>query len=143
MLSGFEREVTYQDRTESESVIVNQTLVGEVKTTTLTVENSDGSSGFINIVESPDVDQVSGEFTNADETFVIFSAQSYSDGSSHLKLKLYASEVAFEAGEDPIVCGEFDLYPDGSGHGEVTEGDKTYEITINPDGSETVKEVTT
>lgn len=140
---SFEREVTYQDRTESESVIVNQTLVGEVKTTTLTVENSDGSNGFINIVESPDVDQVSGEFTNADETFVIFSAQSYSDGSSHLKLKLYASEVAFEAGEEPIVCGEFDLYPDGSGHGEVREGDKTYEITINPDGSVTVKEVTT
>ncbi|MCG8604484.1 hypothetical protein MJD09_05720 [bacterium] len=139
---SFSRETTFQNnRQERESVTVDQTVVGEVKTTTLAVQNSDGSSGLITITESNDVDQVAGEVTNADGTFAVFSAQQYNDGSAHLSIDLYASRAAFDAGQDPIVSGEFDWYPDGSGHGTVTEGNKTYEITINPDGSQSVDEV--
>jgi hypothetical protein len=137
---SFERIIRFRDgSTREESVTVDQTRVGDVLTTSLNVENADGSHGFINIVETPEVDQVSGEWTNADQTFVVFTAESYPDGSAHLKFDVYASEAAFENGAAPIASGEFDFYPDGSGRGTVTEGGKTYEVTINPDGSVIIK----
>jgi len=137
---SFEREIRFRDGSiQKESVTVDQTRVGDVLTTSLNVENADGSHGFINIVETPEVDQVSGEWTNADQTFVVFSAESYPDGSAHLKFDVYASETAFENGAAPIASGEFDFYPDGSGRGTVTEGGKSYEVTINPDGSVIIK----
>ncbi len=137
---SFEKEVNYLDGTvEKESVTVNQTIVNNIKTTTLTVVNADGSHGKITLVETPDVDQVSGNWTNVDDTYVVFSAEHYSDGSAHLIITVYESETAFQNGDDPIASGEFDFYPDGSGHGTVTESGKTYDVTIHPDGSVTVE----
>ncbi|MFQ5824325.1 MAG: hypothetical protein ACE5JB_09745 [bacterium] len=138
---SFEKEVRFKNGSvRKESVTVNQTLVGDVKTTTINVESTHGGSGFITIVESPEVDQISGEWTNPDDTFLVFSAEFYSDGSAHLKFDLYESEVAYENGEDPIASGEFDFFPDGSGHGTVTQGNQSYEITFNPDGTISVKD---
>lgn len=139
-ISGsFEREVLLKDGTkQTESVTVEQTLVGDVKTTTLNVEAVDGGSGFITIVETPDVDQASGEWTNPDGTFLVFTAEYYPDDSAHLEFSLYASEAAFENGEDPIATGVFDFYPGGSGQGTVTEDGTSYEVTIDADGSVTV-----
>ena len=141
-ISGsFEREVTLLNGdVERESVMVNQTRVGDVLTTSLNVENADGSNGHITITESPEVDQVSGEWTNADETFVVFTAESYPDDSAHLDAKVYANETAFENSAEPIASAVFDFYPDGSGMGVVTEGGKIYDVTIHPDGSVTIKE---
>lgn len=141
-ISGsFEREVTLLNGdVERESVTVNQTRVGDVLTTSLNVENADGSKGHITITESPEVDQVSGEWTNADETFVVFSAQSYPDDSAHLDAKVYADQAAFENGSEPVASAVFDFYPDGSGMGVVTEDGKIYDVTIHPDGSVTIKE---
>ena len=139
---SFEREVRNEDGTiEKESVDVEQTVVGDVRTTKLSVDNSDGSKGVIRITESPEVDQVAGEWTETDNSYVVFAAQSYADDSAHLQLEKYASEDAFNRGDAPIVSGEFDFYPDGSGHGTVTEDGKTYDVTIHPDGSVTIKEV--
>jgi hypothetical protein len=141
-LSGsFEKEVRFKDGTvEKENVTIEQTVVGDVKTTTINVESTDGGSGSITIVETPEVEQISGEWTNPDETFLIFSAEYYPDGSAHFEFKLYESKAAFENGDDPIASGEFDFFPDGSGRGTVTEGDQTYEVTINPDGTVVVKD---
>jgi len=141
-ISGsFEREVTLLNGdVEKESVMVSQVRVGDVLTTSLNVENADGSNGHITITESPEVDQVSGEWTNTDETFLVFTAQSYPDDSAHLDAKVYASEVAFEDGAEPIASAVFDFYPDGSGMGVVTEDGKIYDVTIHPDGSVTIKE---
>lgn len=138
----FEREVRFRDgRVESESVSLQQTRVGDLLSTSLNVEKSDGSHGFINIVETPEVDQVSGEWTNVDETFVVFTAESYPDDSAHLEFKVYENEAAFENGAEPILSGVFDFYPDGSGRGVITEGDKSYNVTINPDGSVVIEPV--
>jgi len=35
----------------------------------------------------------------------------------------------------------FDFFPDGSGSGVITEGDKSYNVTINPDGSVVIEPV--
>jgi hypothetical protein len=138
----FEREVRFRDgRVESEEVSIQQTRVGDLLSTSLNVDKSDGSHGFINIVETPDVDQVSGEWTNVDETFVVFTAESYPDDSAHLDFKVYESEAAFENSVPPILSGLFDFYPDGSGSGVITEGDKSYNVTINPDGSVVIEPV--
>ncbi|MFQ5651003.1 MAG: hypothetical protein ACE5IY_13760 [bacterium] len=139
-LSGsFEREVTpLEGDVQRESVEVSQTREGDILITTLNVENSDGSHGFITITETPEVDQIGGEWTNADETFVVFTAQGYPDDSAHLEFQVYASEVAFENGDDPIITAVFDFYPDGSGQGVVTEGEDVYDVVIHPDGSVTV-----
>ena len=141
-ISGsFEREVTLLNGdVEKESVMVNQTRIGDVLTTSLNVENADGSNGHITITESPEVDQVAGEWTNADETFVVFTAESYPDDSAHLDAKVYADEAAFENGAEPIVSAVFDFYPDGSGMGVVTEDGKIYDVIIHPDGSVTITE---
>ena len=141
-ISGsFEREVTLlSGDVERESVMVNQTRVGDVLTTSLNVEKADGSNGHITITESAEVDQVSGEWTNTDETFLVFTAELYPDDSAHLDLKVYADEVAFEDGAEPIASAVFDFYPDGSGMGVVTEDGKIYDVTIHPDGSVTIKE---
>ena len=139
-ISGsFEREVTLLNGdVERESVMVNQTRVGDVLTTSLNVENADGSNGYITITESPEVDQVSGEWTNTDETFLVFTAESYPDDSVHLDAKVYQNEVAFEAGAEPSVSAVFDFYPDGSGMGVVTADGKIYDVIIHPDGSVTI-----
>ncbi|MFQ5708638.1 MAG: hypothetical protein ACE5HO_14380 [bacterium] len=137
----FDKEVKFKDGSNrKESVTVTQTVVGDVKTTTIEVESTDGGSGSITVIETPDVDQISGQWTNPDQTYLVFSAEYYPDGSAHFEFKLYESLVAFQNGADPIASGEFDYFPDGSGHGTVTEGDQTYDVTINPDGSMTVKD---
>jgi len=141
-ISGdFERTVERADGSEEqESVTVDQTRIGDVLTTTLNIQNSDGSVGFITITESPNVDQASGEWINPDETFVKFTAEQYPDGSAHLVFQVWENREAFENGFDPIASGEFDFYPDGSGQGTVTEGGTTYDVTIHPDGSVTITE---
>lgn len=141
-ISGsFEREVTLLNGdVEKESVTVNQTRGGDVLTTSLDVENTDGSKGNITITESSEVDDVSGEWTNVDETFVVFTAQSYPDESAHLDAKVYENKAAFDNGDDPIASALFDFYPDGSGMGVVTEDGKIYDVTIHPDGSVTIVE---
>jgi hypothetical protein len=140
-LSGsFQREVRFKDGTvRKESVTVDEKIENGIKTTTITVQNPDGSGGTITVEERPEVDKISGEWSNTDGTFLIFSAEAYPDGSAHLKFDLYASKQAYENGEDPIASGEFDFFPDGSGQGQVTEGGQTYDVTINSDGSITIK----
>ncbi|MFQ5638801.1 MAG: hypothetical protein ACE5IR_12485 [bacterium] len=143
-ISGsFEREVTNLDGSkDSEKVTITQQRLNDVFSTRLDVENSDGSRGFIEITETPDVEDISGEWRNADGTFETFAAQGYSDGSAHLEGKVYTSEADFKSRADPVATFVFDFYPDGSGNGVVTEGDKTYDVTINPDGSVDIKERT-
>lgn len=139
IISGtFERKVTKLDGTvEEESASIQQNRIGDVLTTTLTVQNADGSHGFLTVTKTPDVENVTGEWVNQDLTFAQFTAQVYSDESTHLEFKLYASEEAFENGDDPLNTAVFDFYPDGSGSGVVTEGADTYDVTIHPDGSVT------
>jgi hypothetical protein len=120
--------------TESESATVNQTRVGEVVTTTLNVENHDGI-GFITITETPNVDQVAGNWITIEGAFVDFNAEAYPDGSAHLEVALYASESAFENGQLPLATGSFDFYPDGSASGTVTENAVGHDVNIEPDGS--------
>jgi hypothetical protein len=138
-ISGtFEKELTYQDgRVVKEKATVNQTMVGNVRTTTINAEAEDGH-GFITITETDHVDQISGEWTTAEEQFLVFTAQSYPDGSAYLEFKLYSNEVAFENGEGPIATGTIEFYPDGSANGTVTEGDTQYQVTVDSDGEETI-----
>jgi len=132
----FSREVTFKDGSvKKESVTIHQSLVGNVKTTELAIQNPDGSSGNITITESLDVNQVAGDWTDADGTFTKFSAENYSDGSAHLIFDVYASQAAYNNQEKPILSGEFDFAPDGSGSGTLTKDGVTYLVTINPDGS--------
>jgi len=140
-LSGtFTRTVTRQDGTvEEESVTISQTLEGDVRTTMLEVSNADGSGGSITITEAPDVEQITGEWVEADGTFNKFTAEGYADGSAHLIFDVYASAASFENGDDPVASGEFDFYPDGSGSGTITMDGVTYNVTINPDGSVTIE----
>jgi|GEM_PF-2448170 len=121
--------------TATDRVEVSQTRVGDILSTTLNVESAEDGMGFIAITESPDVDQLHGEWNNADGTFVTFTAQSFSEGSSHLEAKQYASEVAFQNNEPALATGVFDFYPDGSGRGVVTEGTDIYDVVIRPDGT--------
>lgn len=135
---SFEKEVRFKDGSvRRESVTVDESITDGVKTTTITVEKPDGSGGTLRIVEGPDGDQIDGEWTNADGTFVIFSAESYPDGSAHFEFKLYASKEAYLNGEDPIASGEFNYFPDGSGQGTVAEGDQQQNVTIGSDGTVT------
>ncbi len=140
IISGtFERKVTKLDGTvEEESASIQQNRTGDILTTALTVENADGSHGSLTITETPDVENVTGVWVNQDLTFAKFTAQVYPDGSTHLDFKLYASQEAFENGDDPLNTAVFDFYPDGSGSGVVTEGADIYDVTIHPDGSVTV-----
>ncbi len=136
---SFERTATKLDgTTEHEESTVAQTRNGDVLTTTITSTEVDGSHGKIVLTESPDVEQAAGEWTNADQTFITFQAQNYSDGSSHLEAKQYANKAAFDDGSAPAATAVFDFYPDGSGVGVVTEGADVYDVVISPDGSVTV-----
>lgn len=137
---SFERVVTLKDGTvRRESVTVDESIENGVKTTTITIVKPDGSSGTITAVESPDGDKLSGEWTNTDGTFLIFSAEAYPDGSAHFEFELYASKEAYDNGEVPIASGEFNYFPDGSGEGQVTEGGQNYDVNVNSDGSTNIK----
>ncbi len=131
----FERVVTrLDDTTESESVTVSQSRVDDLLTTTLEVDGADGN-GRLTVTETPDLEQIAGEWNNPDGTFVKFTAQSFPDGSAHIEGEEYASAAAFQNGDEPTTTGVFDLYPDGSGQGVVTEGDDVYDVIIRPDGT--------
>ncbi len=133
---SYMREVTFQDGTvKRESITVDESTKDGIKTTVIDIENADGSGGTITVVEEPEVDKISGQWTNEDGTFLIFSAEAYPDGSAHFKFELYASKQAYENGEDPIAKGEFNYFPDGSGEGTVTADGQTQNVTVNPDGS--------
>ncbi|MFQ6113648.1 MAG: hypothetical protein ACE5NG_06105, partial [bacterium] len=94
---SFEREVRFKNGSvRRESVTVDESISNGVKTTIINVEKADGSGGTITIVETSEVDQISGEWTNSDGTFLIFSAEYYPDGSAHFEFELYASKEAYE-----------------------------------------------
>lgn len=128
-------ETKLDGSTVTDRVEVSQTRVGDILSTTLNIESAEDGMGFIAITESPEVDQLHGEWNNPDGTFVTFTAQSFSEGSSHLEAKQYASEVAFQNNEPAIATGVFDFYPDGSGRGVVTEGTDIYDVVIRADGT--------
>ncbi len=132
----FEEEVRFKDGSvRRQSVVVDEAISNGIKTTTLTITKSDGSSGKITVVDKPEVDEVSGEWTNTDGTFLVFTAEAYPDGSAHLEFKLYASKAAFENGEDPIASGQFNFFPDGSGQGNVAEGGQEHSVNVESDGT--------
>lgn len=131
----FEKTITRANGdVESESATVNQTRVGDIITTTLNIENYDGM-GFISITETPNVDQVAGNWITNEGAYVDFNAEAYPDGSAHLELAVYASEAAFENDRLPLATASFDYYPDGSASGTVTENSVNQDVTISPDGS--------
>ncbi len=136
---SFERTINRLDGTvETESAAITQSRDGEILVTTISSQNIDGSHGTITITETPDLEQVTGEWTDADGTFVVFKAQTFGDESVHFEADQYASKEDYDNKEAPAATAVFDFYPDGSGSGVVTEGEDVYDVVISPDGSVTI-----
>jgi len=141
-ISGsFTQAIFYVDgNSEIHNVTLNESIVNGVKTTKLSITNSDGTRGEFTIVESSEGKKVDGATVNHDGTYLIFSAFHHTGGSATVDFALYPSKDAYENGDDPILTGHFRYNPDGAGRGIANERNKTYEIEIRSNGHQSVSE---
>lgn len=136
---SFSKEVRFKDgRVLRESIQVDEAFVNDIKTTTIKVEQHDGSKGTITVEERPDGNRVSGEWTEANGEFYLFTINYYPDGSARLEFSCWASEQDYRDGKPPVVTGIINFNPDSSGSGTVTEGNSSHSVVIGSDGSQSI-----
>lgn len=78
--------------------------------------------------------EIDGEFTDTAGLFYLFHAIEYNDGSGELWLEVYTSRQAYLNGDPPILTAHFIFGPDGSGSGEITENETTYQVKFTAGG---------
>jgi hypothetical protein len=136
---SFSKEVRFKDgRVLRESIQVDEAFVNGIKTTTIKVEQQDGSKGTIIVEERPDGNRVSGEWTEANGEFYLFTINYYPDGSARLEFSCWASEQDYRDGKPPVIKGVINFNPDSSGSGTVTEGNNSQAVVIGSDGSQSI-----
>ncbi len=139
LTGSFEKELRFRNGTVSkESISISESYENGYKTTVLTVSNQDGSHGTVTIKENDGGSHVSGVWTEKDGAYILSETDFYPDGSARMEFKVYTSEEAFNNGDAPVISGIFNFNPDGSGNGTAEDGNGSYNVTINADGSQTI-----
>lgn len=109
-----------------------------LKKTHLEGWNSDGSHADLLVTHYPEYKEVDGTYTAPDGYFMLIQAIFYNDGSGELTLKVYENEQAYQNGEPPVAIITIHFNPDGSGSGELAQGEDRYRVQVNPGGKMTV-----
>jgi len=81
-----------------------------------------------------------GEHTTAEGYYILFNGIEYAAGNGEIWLKVYASEQAYLNGEPPLLTLHIFYNGDGSGHGEIAEGGKSYNVIYKANGEIEVRD---
>lgn len=79
-----------------------------------------------------------GTHVDRDGRYARFNGVEYDDGSGELWLSVWASESAWQNGDDPLLTLHLIYNGDGGGSGEITEAGTTYRVTFDAGGRITV-----
>jgi hypothetical protein len=111
-----------------------------LKTTTLNRTRHNGAFGSFVIQEREEEAALTGYWVTWDSYYIDVNAEYYLDGSGHLHYEVYASEEAFNNGEDPIIVVDYFFAPDQSGTGTLTHNGRTYDVVFNADGTAVIEQ---
>ncbi len=123
------------------SITVEETEAGMV--TTISATKPNGAHGTIVLTEAEDgVSTMTGFWITWDGHYILVSAEYFLDGSSHMHYEVYASEEAYNNGDDPIVVADYNFNGELGGDGTLTKDGKTYQITFDGSGQGTISDGT-
>lgn len=125
---------------DTSQVNVDEYFENTRKHTHLQSWKSDGSHGDLLVVQYDSYKTIDGNYTGPQGYFTLISATIYNDGSGDMTLKIYQSEEAYNNGEPPLVVITIHFNPDGSGEGQITEGDQTYRVKVRQNGQMVVND---
>ena len=123
------------------TITTNETETGSV--TTITATRVNGAHGSLTLTEVTDgTSTMSGYWVTADGHYLDVSAEYFIDGSSHLHYEVYASETAFNNGDDPLLIADYNFNGEQGGSGTITKDGKTYEVTFDGSGQGSISDGT-
>ncbi len=122
------------------SITVEETEAGTV--TTISATKPNGAHGTVTLTETDGVSTLTGFWITWNEHYILVSAEYYLDGSSHMHYEVYASEEAYNNGDDPIVEADYNFNGELGGDGTLTKDGKTYQITFDGSGKGTISDGT-
>lgn len=132
----FNRETFHADGTSlREEVHAAETRQNGLRRVSISASNSKGESGNWVWQEGVDKDQITGNAIDRQQHYILFSGDFYRDGSADLHLEVYASQTAYEAGEEPLFTADLHIGPDGSGSGTVSSKDGVAEFGFGVNAS--------
>jgi hypothetical protein len=106
------------------------------KTTKLQVHEPNGAHGSIEIIETDEESNLSGEWTTWNDYFITISAEFYYDGSAHLHYEVF--EPPYNTGDQPIIVADYYISPDQSGTGTLSYNGNSYDLIFEESGQATV-----
>jgi hypothetical protein len=119
---------------DTSQLVIDEFFENDLKKTHLVGSRSDGSHADLLVTHFSDFQEIEGNYTGPDGYFSLIEATLYSDGSGELWLKVYESEEAYLNGEPPVATIYIHFNPDGSGGGEVSEGNVKYSVQVDQNG---------
>jgi len=123
------------------TITTEETEEGSV--TTITSSRPNGAHGTIRLTDNADGSSVmTGFWITWDGYYISVSAEYYVDGSSHMHYEVYASEEAYNNGDDPLVVADYNFNGELGGDGTLTKDGKTYQITFDGSGQGTISDGT-
>jgi len=122
-------------RVDSSSVTLHVEELEGLRTTTISRTRPNGAFGTFVVQEREEESVLTGYWITRDGHYIDVTAEYYLDGSGHLHYEVYASEEAFNNGEEPLLVVDYYFSPDQSGTGTLTYDGVTYDVVFDGDGS--------
>jgi hypothetical protein len=119
---------------------IEEYFEGNLKKTHLVAAKSNGSQADLLVTHYPGYDDVDGNYTGPLGYFSLIHAILYKDGSGELWLTVYENEQAYLNGEPPIATIYIRFNPDGSGDGDIAEGENSYSVQVESNGEMLVQD---
>jgi hypothetical protein len=119
---------------------IDEYYEGGLKKTHLVTAKSNGSEADLLVTHYIGYDDVDGNFIGPEGYFSLIHAILYKDGSGELWLTVYENKQAYLNGDPPIATIYIRFNPDGSGDGEIAEGENRYNVQVDSNGEMLVRD---
>ena len=119
---------------DTSELIVDEYFEAGFKKTHLQGVRSNGSQADLLITHYPEYQDIEGWTIGTEGYYSLVHAILYSDGSGELWLTVYLNKQAYLNGDPPLANIYIHFNPDGSGEGQITETDKSYNVKVNQNG---------
>jgi len=127
-------------RLDTSELVIEEYYQSGLKKTHLIAAKSSGARADLEVTDYPGYQEVDGNYTGPRGYFSLIHAIFYSDGSGELWLTVYENEQAYQNGEPYLAKIYIRFNPDGSGDGEIAEGDEKYLVQVNSSGEMQVRD---
>ncbi|MBN2008214.1 hypothetical protein JW960_02585 [candidate division KSB1 bacterium] len=118
----------------TDSVRIKSSEEAGTKYTTLECYKHNGEHGALSVTESETGSSLTGNWTTKDGYYIALNAEYYVDKSGHIHYEVFASETAFNNGDDPLILADYYFSPDSSGNGTIAHEGVNYDISFNDSG---------